>query len=339
MAWSNVGFDGTINELEWAKLSSNLGNSYVAATLSDCAVTAVSGARQVSVSAGTLYGDGINSTNSAPEVVSLTTPVNGQWYLIVLRRTWATNTSALVVVAGATTTTATPTTVPGSYPTINTNPGVVTDQPIAWAWCNSANLTVIVSDLRSTPMKPTETIPTGFLMQYAGSTAPNGWLLADGSALSRITYAKLFAAINTTYGAGDGSTTFNLPDLRGKVPVGKNAATFATLGGTGGNEAVTLSAAQSGLPAHSHTFSGTTSWVGNHQHNQTSGQGGGGLVASSAQGGIANASGQTTSSLTTASGAHDHTYSGTTSSTGGSAASAPTSVLQPYLVVNYCIKY
>ena len=54
---------------------------------------------------------------------------------------------------------------------------------------------------------------TGSLMPFAGSTIPTGWLNCDGSAVSRTTYADLFAVIGTTYGAGDGSTTFNIPNL------------------------------------------------------------------------------------------------------------------------------
>jgi microcystin-dependent protein len=61
-------------------------------------------------------------------------------------------------------------------------------------------------------------------MPYAGSSAPTGWLLADGSAVSRTTFTALFTAIGTTYGAGDGSTSFNLPDLRSKFPVGAGTA-------------------------------------------------------------------------------------------------------------------
>jgi microcystin-dependent protein len=335
MTWTNWGFDGTINEAQWSQMAGLLGNGYVAADASSCVTTAVPGARSVSVSAGTLYGDGIVSVNSAAKTVAMTTPVNGQWYLIALRRTWATNSVELVAIAGATTTTATPATVPTSYPTINSTPGVLTDQPISWAWCNSANLTVIVSDLRKTPMKQSETIPTGFIMPYAGSTAPTGWLIADGSALSRITYADLYSVIGTTYGVGNGTTTFNIPDLRTRVPAGKSAAgTFAILGASGGNETKSLAIGE--MPTHTHTFSGTTSWVGSHQHNQTAGQGGGGLIASTAQGGIANASGQLTSSLTNAQGAHDHTYSGTTSSQGSGTAF---SLVQPFLTVNYCVKF
>jgi microcystin-dependent protein len=65
-------------------------------------------------------------------------------------------------------------------------------------------------------------VPTGSMMAYAGSSAPSGWLLCAGQAVSRTTYAALFSAISTAYGAGDGSTTFNLPDLRGRIPAGKD---------------------------------------------------------------------------------------------------------------------
>lgn len=158
MAWTSVGFDGTITEIQWAGLAGLLGNGYVAAGNGDCLVTAVGGARSVSVAAGSIYGDGVLSTNSGAETVAMTTPVNGQWYVIALRRTWATNTAALVAIAGATTTTTTPTTPPTSFPTLNTNVGVLTDQPIAWAWCNSANTTVVVYDLRMKPYKQTNPV-------------------------------------------------------------------------------------------------------------------------------------------------------------------------------------
>jgi microcystin-dependent protein len=64
-------------------------------------------------------------------------------------------------------------------------------------------------------------LPSGTILATAGPTADTGFLLCDGAAVSRTTYAALFARIGTAFGAGDGSTTFNLPDLRGRVPVGK----------------------------------------------------------------------------------------------------------------------
>jgi microcystin-dependent protein len=108
---------------------------------------------------------------------------------------------------------------------------------------------------------------SGMVMPYAGSTgAPTGWLLCYGQLVSRTTYADLYTAIGTTYGVGDGVTTFALPDLRGRVVAGQddmggasaNRLTSAlngdTLGATGGTEDVTLTAAQSGLPAHTHSI-------------------------------------------------------------------------------------
>tara|TARA_A100000171_G_scaffold29402_1_gene27558 strand:- start:183 stop:1409 length:1227 start_codon:yes stop_codon:yes gene_type:complete len=113
------------------------------------------------------------------------------------------------------------------------------------------------------------TLATGFvsgmLMPYAGASAPSGWLLCYGQAISRTTYADLFTAIGTVYGVGDGSSTFNVPDLRGRVVAGQDdmggssanrltnqtgGLNGDTLGDTGGSETHTLTEAQ--LPAHSH---------------------------------------------------------------------------------------
>ncbi len=91
-------------------------------------------------------------------------------------------------------------------------------------------------------------VPTGSLIATARSSAPSGFLLCDGSAVSRTTYAALYEAIGTTYGEGDKSTTFNLPNLAGKFPLGKSGS--HALGATGGEENVTLTTEQ--IPSHSH---------------------------------------------------------------------------------------
>lgn len=153
MAQTSWGFDGTINEAQWAQMAGLLGNGYCVADNNSLAVAPVSGARQVTVAAGTAYGDGVVTVLDASETVNLATPTNGQWYVIALRRVWATNTTSLVAVAGATTTTTTPTFPPSTLPTLSTTVGVQTDQPIAWAWANSANTTVVVSDLRQLPVR------------------------------------------------------------------------------------------------------------------------------------------------------------------------------------------
>lgn len=104
-------------------------------------------------------------------------------------------------------------------------------------------------------------VPSGTLMATARATAPTGYLLCDGTAISRTTYATLFAAIGTVYGTGNGTTTFNLPDLRGRVPVapdnmgtGAGAAgrlvfppTPGALGQTGGEATHTLTTGE--MPA------------------------------------------------------------------------------------------
>lgn len=100
------------------------------------------------------------------------------------------------------------------------------------------------------------TIPTGTTLPYAGTSAPSGYLLCDGSAISRATYSDLFAVISTTYGVGDGSTTFNIPDFRGKSPLGAgedttNSLTNRTLGAFLGEEDHTLTSSE--MPSHTHT--------------------------------------------------------------------------------------
>jgi microcystin-dependent protein len=103
-------------------------------------------------------------------------------------------------------------------------------------------------------------LPVGSMAMFAGSIAPAGWLLCDGMAVSRTAYADLFALIGTTYGVGDNTTTFNLPNLRGRFPVGQSAdAEFASLGATGGAKTVALTVQQ--MPSHAHDIQ--------HTHPQT----------------------------------------------------------------------
>ena len=123
-------------------------------------------------------------------------------------------------------------------------------------------------------------IPPGSVMDFAGSAAPSGWLLCYGQAVSRTTYSALFTAISTTYGAGDASTTFNLPDCRGRVSAGKDDMGGAsanrltdqsgglngdTLGDTGGAETHQLTSGENGPHGHPYLASsdnGTTSTTG-----------------------------------------------------------------------------
>jgi microcystin-dependent protein len=119
--------------------------------------------------------------------------------------------------------------------------------------------------------------PTGAMLMYGGATAPGGWLICDGTPISRTVQASLFSVIGIRYGPGDGSTTFNLPDFRGRVPVG--VGTHADVGAVGNSDSVAVGSRR---PAHKHTITdpghnhtlndpghnhspagGATGWVGN----------------------------------------------------------------------------
>ena len=93
----------------------------------------------------------------------------------------------------------------------------------------------------------------GDIKMTACSTAPAGWLICDGSTISRTTYSRLFAAIGTTYGSGDGSNTFNIPDLQCRFAIG--CSTNYALGSTGGEAAHTLTVDE--IPSHTHSARST----------------------------------------------------------------------------------
>lgn len=82
---------------------------------------------------------------------------------------------------------------------------------------------------------PTRGVETGSILPYGSTTVPTDYLLCDGTAVSRTTYADLFGIISTSFGAGDGSTTFNVPDMRQRFVLGKAVSgTGSTFAGTGG---------------------------------------------------------------------------------------------------------
>jgi microcystin-dependent protein len=132
------------------------------------------------------------------------------------------------------------------------------------SWANGG---IDANNLTAAAFAMLGTIPIGGLMQYAASTDPvdndgvTRWLICDGRAINRGTYGTLFGRVGTTYGSGDGSTTFNIPDLRGRVPVGADSGgahlpvNHPALGASGGEENHTLSTTE--MPSHSHTLTGS----------------------------------------------------------------------------------
>jgi microcystin-dependent protein len=188
----------------------------------------------------------------------------------------------------------------------------------------------------------------GIVVPYAGTTAPTGWLICDGAAINRSIYGALFAIVGTTYGAGDGSTTFNLPNLVNRFSVGAGG-TYA-LGATGGATSGTTSSAGS----HNHTgLTGsttlTTAQIPAHNHPATvsdpghvhilggSNLGSGSTGYSGAPGGANPTNSAVTgisvsTSNTGGGGSHDHTIStdGTHTHT--------VATVPPYIALNYIIK-
>lgn len=168
--------------------------------------------------------------------------------------------------------------------------------------------------------------PVGVIQAYAGATAPTGWLLCDGAAVSRTTYAALFAVCSTAYGAGNGSTTFNLPNFKGAVPAGYDSsqAEFNALGKVGGEKTHTLSLGE--FPAHTHAQTA-------HAHsirNVPSWPGGAGQFAELSYQGW-NLGPTTVDGITAT-----NTDGATT--TGSAGTGGPHNNLQPYQVVNYIIR-
>lgn len=180
----------------------------------------------------------------------------------------------------------------------------------------------------------------GTILPWAVNWAPVGWLPCNGQQLAINQYQALYSLIGTTYG-GNGTTTFNLPDLRGRVPVGMGqqpGGTNFVIGTTGGAENSTLTAMQ--LPAHNHTFSGTANVSVGAPANaaapttNTPAANTSLSVAKDSTGDVANIYNTNPPTLMTATMSSTATVSGTTGVSGNG---LPFTNLQPYQVINYII--
>lgn len=177
--------------------------------------------------------------------------------------------------------------------------------------------------------------PAGIILPYGGASAPTGWLLCDGTAVSRTTYARLFSILSTTFGAGDGSTTFNVPDLRGRFPLGAD-----NMGGSSANrvtdaEADTVGSASgsaTALVAHTHDLSNHTHTIA-HTHTVSVNNSGTSAGNTRAEGSSAAETGTFNTGASSA--ATSGAPSTNTSGSGGSG----TSSMNPYLTLTYIVKW
>jgi microcystin-dependent protein len=167
---------------------------------------------------------------------------------------------------------------------------------------------------------PVSTVLTGSMQMWPTATAPTGYLLCAGAAISRVTYATLYAVIGTTYGIGDGTTTFNLPDLRGRSPFG--VSTSYALASTGGS-------ADAVVVTHTHTATSTVTDP-THQHTTLTCAFTGAPVQGYAMG-----NGSASPNFNTQSASTGITVATSNANTGVSGTGAN---LMPYLAINFIIK-
>ena len=193
----------------------------------------------------------------------------------------------------------------------------------------------------------TNTVPAGSIQMWATATAPSGYVICNGIAISRTLYSTLYGVIGTTFGVGDGSTTFNVPNYQGVMPIG-SSGTYA-LASTGGSTTI----GTANLPSHTHTFSGSVSVSGNtstaltsiydsgHNHSYTEFNAHPGGGAPDGYSPSFNAFGSTTgtgaANLVDPGHYHSVTSTGSFSGTTGGTGSG-TAFIPPYLGINFIIK-
>ena len=189
-----------------------------------------------------------------------------------------------------------------------------------------ANYEATKYDFSGASLTGIEGVNTGLIVPWGNNSTPSGFLDCDGTAVNRTTYANLFAIIGTTYGIGDGSTTFNVPDLTDRVVVGKSPG--KALASTGGANTVATSGNITGGVGNTTLDTNT---IASHTHSMYLSNAGGTQPKDGPEAGGANTGGARSSANTGGGGAHTHSF-------GGSFAGSTVSVLQPFAVVKYIIK-
>lgn len=206
--------------------------------------------------------------------------------------------------------------------------GTITAGAVTYPKTDGTNGQMLITNGSGTASWSTPGPPAGTVTMFAGSSAPTGYLICDGQAVSRTTYAALFAVIGTTYGAGDGSTSFNVPNLMGRVPVGAGSGTGLTnrvLASQGGEENHTLTSDE--IPSHSHSINDP-----GHSHTSRIGRDDGNISNNAGQA----PPGDATINILDGYSTTNNTTGITVNSTGGGQAH---NLMQPFLVLNYIIKF
>lgn len=276
--------------LPTANVSSNIGSAGMRFNTLHAQDTNLTGSFTVGTNASVSGTMAVNGVGSFASNVAVT----GNIVSLSNRASTGTTTGALVVAGGA-----------GIGGNLNVG-GVISTPTLPSGTANTA--------VATTAFVQNIAVPSGGLMMWPTASAPSGWLLCNGSAVSRTTYAALFAIIGTTFGVGDGSTTFNLPNYTNRGPVG--AGGLYALGATGGNkDAVVVS--------HTHTAT-----VTDPGHNHQTGTATRDQTFTGSQATLVSGSGTATTTSTT----------GISVGISTSGSSGTDANMQPYLAINFIIK-